>query len=278
MKLRQRLLPRLHLRSNVLLSTVYFLVMKTFRLLLLVVLPALLVLSSFRSARFASREVRQVAAFTQVNLAGSPKVVLRQGSPQKVELEGEPADLARLETSVSNGKLRIGIKNSSGKSNSDYDGGLLDKVRGNTNINIGSITVYVTMPEIDALSVSGSGSIRAADAIKTGNLDLAVSGSGHLELSHLQSAAVTSAVSGSGSIAVVGTAARHDVKISGSGRVQSANLSAEASKVTISGSGNCRVNATKTLEARIAGSGNIYVTGNPQINSSIAGSGHVHRS
>ncbi|GGF05395.1 hypothetical protein GCM10011383_15670 [Hymenobacter cavernae] len=226
----------------------------------------------------ASREVRQVATFTQVNLAGSPKVVLRQGSPQKVELEGEPADLVRLETTVSNGKLRIGIKNNSGKSSSDYDGGLLDKMMGSTNVHLGSITVYVTVPEINALSVSGSGSIRAAEAIKTGNLDLAVSGSGHLDLSQLHGAAVTSAVSGSGSIAVVGTAARHDIRISGSGRVQSANLRVEASKVTISGSGNCRVNASKTLEARIAGSGNIYVTGNPQITSSIAGSGHVHRS
>ena len=251
--------------------------MKTLRLLLFAILPALLLLPSFRSARFASREVRQLGAFTQLNLAGSPKVVLRQGSPQKVELEGEPADLARIKTTVSGGKLRIGIKNNAGKSSSDYDGGLLDKMMGNNNIRMGSVTVYVTMPEIDALSVSGSGSIKAADAIKTDNLDLAVSGSGHLDLAQLQSAEVTSAISGSGSIGVVGTASRHDVKISGSGHVQSANLRAEASKVAISGSGNCRVNATKTLEARIAGSGNIYVTGNPQINSSIAGSGHVHR-
>ncbi|OUJ71650.1 head GIN domain-containing protein [Hymenobacter crusticola] len=253
--------------------------MKTLRLLLLALLPALLLLPSFRSGRLASREVRQVSAFTELKLAGSPKVILRQGSPQKVELEGDPADLARVETNVSNGQLRIGIKNNDGHGSSDSDGGLLSRVlNSSNNVNIGPITVYVTMPEIKALSVSGSGSIKAAEAIKATTLDLAVSGSGNLSLAQLQSTAVSSAVSGSGSITVVGAAPRHDVRISGSGNVQSADLRAEASKVSISGSGNCQVNATKTLDARIAGSGSIYVTGNPQINSSIAGSGRVHRS
>ena len=254
--------------------------MKTLRFFLLALVPALLVLSSFRSTSFASREVRQLSAFTELKLAGSPKVVLRQGSPQKVELEGAADDLARIETVVSNGQLRIGTKNNDSRNTGDSDGGLLSKVLGNNNmnVNIGPVTVYVTMPEIKALSVSGSGSIRAAEAIKASNLDLAVSGSGSVNLAQVQSEAIVSAISGSGAITVVGSAPRHDIRISGSGNVQSSDLRAEASKVTISGSGNCRVNATKTLDARIAGSGSIYVTGNPQISSSIAGSGRVHRS
>jgi hypothetical protein len=253
--------------------------MKTLRLLFLALLPALLVLPSFRSARFASREVRQVATFTDIRLAGSPTVVLRQGSPQKVELEGAAADLARIETTVTNGRLRIGIKNESGQNNSDYDGGLLSKVMGNSsNVRLGPVTVYVTVAEITGLSVSGSGTMKAATDIKTSNLDLAVSGSGRLELPQLQGAVVNTAISGSGSVTVAGTATRHDIRISGSGGVQANNLRAEASKVTISGSGTCRVNASKTLDARIAGSGDVYVTGNPQITSSIAGSGRVHRS
>jgi len=253
--------------------------MKTLRLLLLAVLPALLLLPSFRPAYLASREVRQISAFTGLKLAGSPKVILRQGSPQKVELEGDPADLARIETVVSSGQLRIGVKNTNNRNNSDSDGGILDKLIGSSdNYRMGPVTVYVTMPEIKALSVSGSGSIKAAEAIKANDLDLAVSGSGSLNLAQVQSAAISSAISGSGSITIMGAAPRHDIRISGSGNVQSADLRAQDSKVSISGSGNCRVNATKTLDARIAGSGNIYVSGNPQINSSVAGSGRVHRS
>lgn len=256
----------------------YSLIMKTLRLFLFAILPALLLLSSFRSTRFASREVRQLGAFTELKLGGSPKIVLRQGSPQKVELEGDAADLARIETVVSSGQLRVGFKNTKGRSNSDYDGGILDKMMNSDNYHTGPVTIYITMPEIKGLSVSGSGSIRAAESLKANDLDLAVSGSGSISLGQVQSSDITSALSGSGSIILKGSASRHDVRISGSGSVQSADLRVEASKVSISGSGNCRVNASKTLDARIAGSGSIYVTGNPQINSSIAGSGRVHRS
>lgn len=233
--------------------------MKTLRLLLPALLVALLVLPAFR---VATRETRTVAAFTSVSLAGSPNVILRQGSPQQVEVEGDSEDLAHLETTVSNGRLRIGTKRE----------GLTTSYR-----NKGSVTVYITAPTIKALAVGGSGNIKASQAIKSDKLDLTVSGSGSIMLANLTADKISTSLSGSGTIEAAGVAPSHDISVSGSGTVKASKLRSEACEVSISGSGNCRLLATKSLEASIVGSGDVYVQGSPKISSSIVGSGRIHR-
>ncbi|MFD2784995.1 head GIN domain-containing protein [Hymenobacter rubripertinctus] len=234
--------------------------MKTLRLLLPGLLLAVLLFSAFRPAN--TRETRRVEAFTAVSLGGSMRVIVRQGSPQLVEVEGDAEDLARLETTVSGGKLRIGTKPQNGMRWSNFKG---------------SVTVYVTMPIVTGLAVGGSGSLKAADGIRADNLDLAVSGSGGIDLASVTADKIHSAISGSGSIQMAGVAPRQEVAVSGSGGLRAEKLQTKTCSVRISGSGNCRVQATETLDARIAGSGGVFVSGNPRINSSIAGSGRVHR-
>ncbi|MGY2134653.1 head GIN domain-containing protein [Hymenobacter sp. HD11105] len=241
--------------------------MKTSYLFCFPLLALLFVLSAFRLDA-AEREARDVPTFTQLNLAGSFNVVLRQGSPQKVEVEADPEDLSHVETTVTNGKLRVGAKQEKkgmGMSWSSYN---FKK----------PVTVYVTMPNIEALGVSGSGSMSAADPIRGGNLNLSVSGSGRLKLNRVQADKLNSSVSGSGNISMTGNSAHHDVNISGSGQVDAPGFRSETCRVSISGSGNCRIEVTKTLDASLAGSGNVYVTGKPQINASTAGSGRVRSS
>ena len=241
--------------------------MKNLRLFFLPLLAVLLVLSAFRLAPTAEREVRQVPAFTQLTLAGSHNIVLRQGSPQKVEVEASAEDRAHIETEVTGGKLRVGTKRD--KNGNNWSSSYRFQ---------GPVTVYVTMPTIEALSVSGSGNMRTAEPIKASNLNLSVSGSGDLKLERLQADDLKSTVSGSGSISMSGTSSSHEVSISGSGQVDAPGMRSETCRATISGSGNCKVEVTKTLDARIAGSGNVYVTGKPQVNSSTAGSGRVRSS
>ena len=237
--------------------------MKTLRYFSLILLLALLAPMLLLAAA-SGREVRAVAAFTKLGLANSARVVLRQGSPQRVEVEASAADLARLETTVEGGKLRIGIKNQEGKrwSNGGFEG---------------NVTVYVTMPTVEALGVSGSGQLEAAEAIKAAALDLAVSGSGKILLPQLTADKLNTAVSGSGEIMVAGVCPQHEARISGSGNVRASGLRTEASSIRISGSGTGRLYASRTLEASIAGSGDVYVRGGATVSSKIAGSGRVRK-
>ncbi|SES75546.1 head GIN domain-containing protein [Hymenobacter actinosclerus] len=237
--------------------------MKSLRFLLPGLLLALL-LTTFQSFAASTRETRTVAPFTAVGLGGPMQVIFRQGSPQKVEVEGDAEDLAHLETIVEDGQLRINTK------------------RENRLINSYSfrskVTIYVTAPTVTALSVGGSGSLRAADPIRAGKLRLAVAGSGSLQLAGVTADELSSSVSGSGSLKVGGgSVASQQISISGSGGVQADQLQSKTCNVRVAGSGSCRVQATETLDARLAGSGSVYVRGNPRVSSSTAGSGRVHK-
>lgn len=213
---------------------------------------------------FAERNERKVPSFSEISLRISGTVYLVQGSPQSVRIDAKPSTLEEIVTEVKGSELVIRFK-----SNNYFW----------RSFNPGQVEIYITVPEIDALSVSGSGDIVAENLIKSRNLNLAVSGSGDIKLKSLESDRVKAAVSGSGDILIDngGIANEFDMAISGSGNVKAENFETRNVHAKISGSGNCTVHATEKLTARIAGSGSIVYSGNPQIDSSVAGSGKVKK-
>ncbi|WP_019946463.1 head GIN domain-containing protein [Hymenobacter aerophilus] len=237
--------------------------MKSPRFLLPGLLLALL-LTAFQTFAADTRETRTVAPFTAVSLGGSMQVIFRQGSPQKVEVQGDAEDLTHLETMVENGKLRINAVRES---------------RAFSGYNFKSkVVIYVTAPTVTALSVGGSGSLRAAEPIRADKLRLSVGGSGSLVLAGVTAETIDSSVAGSGSLKIGGgSATSQEISISGSGGVQAEALASKTCDVRVAGSGSCRVQATESLNARLAGSGGVFVRGNPRISSSTAGSGRVHK-
>ena len=81
------------------------------------------------------------------------------------------------------------------------------------------VTVYITMPELKGLGVSGSGKAEIKDAVKTEDLDLSVSGSGKLYTNDIMVSNLGCSISGSGDIILGGNgnATKADISISGSG-------------------------------------------------------------
>jgi hypothetical protein len=216
------------------------------------------------ATRPADRQTRQVAPFTAVDAAGAMNVVVRQGSPQQVEVDASAADQGKIETEVEGGRLRVGRRREG-----------RDILR--TERFEGPVTVYVTAPSLTALSVSGSGDLRVAGPVQASSFQVRVAGSGNLSLPQLTAQALKTSLAGSGNITLGGSCPQHEVSISGSGNVRADELRTDDTSVRISGSGNVRANATKTLNSRISGSGDVLVRGNPQISSSKSGSGSVKR-
>ena len=253
------------------------------------------------SANAQNREIRTVESFTKLSFRVPGKLYLRQGSPQKVELEGSRDILKEVETEVSGGRLVIGKENR-----------WMNWGWGND-----KITAYVTVPDLDAISVSGSGdligegkwtasdmrlSVSGSGSLNlevdaSGNLEADVSGSGDVDLkgscSNFDSDVSGSGkvmlaltirdqadfgVSGSGKIQATGSAKTVKTSISGSGKVLAANLEADKCEIRISGSGDVEVNVKSDLDATISGSGSISYKGNPShLNSHASGSGSVRK-
>ncbi|MGY3091459.1 hypothetical protein ACVWYF_004526 [Hymenobacter sp. UYAg731] len=220
-------------------------------------------LSSFTPARpLADRETRSVGSFTEISLGGSSRVVVKQGSPQSVAVEGSKEDLADFETEVKGSQLHLGYRQNTGKGMFNYK-------------NHGSVTVYVTAPSLTALRVGGSGKLEVSGPLQADAMTLAVSGSGDLLVPQLKAGRLETAVSGSGDLMVGGTCSSNEIRISGSGKVRAHDLKTETSRARISGSGDAHVSASRTADASISGSGSMYVAGGAQLSSAVHGSGRV---
>lgn len=250
-----------------------------------------------------NKETVNVDTFTKIAFRVPGKLYLKQGSPQSVVLEGDKEFLKELDTRVESGKLIIGKE---GKWNWGSNWNDDDKV-----------IAYVTVKDINAISVSGSGDLIGQTKIVTTDMDLNVSGSGNLTIdvqasgdleadvsgsgrielkgssrtfdsdvsgsgkvtmNTTVSGSATFGISGSGKIEASGSAKEVKATISGSGKVYAANLEAERCEVRISGSGDVEINVKSELDANISGSGSVSYKGNPtHVNSHASGSGSVRK-
>src|SRR5579859_5853012 len=123
----------------------------------------LLLVSGFAFAQ--TKETRNVGTFTKISFRVPGKLILKQGSPQSVVMEGDKETLEKIETDVEGSRLVIGRE---GKW-SWRDWGWRDEKK---------VTVYITVKDIEGLSVSGSGDLIGSGKFSTGDLELKVSGSG----------------------------------------------------------------------------------------------------
>jgi len=211
----------------------------------------------------AEEQDRDVSSFSAISLRIPGKLYLKQGSTQSVRIEAKESVIDDIITEVSGNKLIIRFPN---------------KTIFQRSFNPGKVEIYVTVPDIDELSVSGSGDI-ISDELVARILDLSISGSGNITIDELTSKKVKGSISGSGNINLEGneTADELTFSISGSGNCNAAGFEAENVTVNTSGSGNCNVMSNGSIRARIAGSGNVFYKGNASIDASVAGSGRVKR-
>lgn len=212
-----------------------------------------LTLSGFAQAK----EKRDVDDFSSVAFGVSGDVFIKQGSQFSVVLEGDQDLLDEITTKVSNGRLLI--------RKPDWRRARNEK-----------LTAYITMPEINGLSMSGSGHLENEGPFNCDDLSISVSGSGSIKLDELEADEVSMSISGSGSISVEGQGSDvADISISGSGSVTAENFKLSDVDVSISGSGRCKIWVEDALVARISGSGNLYFKGDPNVDAKSSGSGKV---
>ena len=203
------------------------------------------------------KETRNVSDFSGVGLSISAELFLSQGNSSKVLIQAEEDQLEKIETIVKNGMLHIKTQSRNPK--------------------FKNVKIWVTVPEINSVHLSGSGKVLAETDIKSEELDLRVSGSGKIIIDKLEAEEVEVSISGSGNIHLDGTADELGVSISGSGSVIGTGLKVEECSVRISGSGGCKIDAIGELNASISGSGRVTYYSNPQVDAAISGSGKVRK-
>ena len=204
-------------------------------LMLSVVLGACSVFGERGSGTMAI-ETRDVSGFSEIDLSGSGMVLVSVTGTESLTVEAEDNILSLLTTEVKDGRLILGANQSI--------------------LPTRDIVYTVTVINLEAVTVSGSGSVAAVDVAANG-----------FEVD----------ISGSGTVTPEGVSERLDVSISGSGAFEGGALVAATGTVSVSGSGEALVNVTDDLDADVSGSGTVGYIGDPTVSTSISGSGEVSR-
>lgn len=192
---------------------------------------------------------------SSIDLRISGDVIITKGNVQKIQIEAQQNILNNIRHKVRNGKWIIKFD----RNVRNHDG----------------ITIFITVPEIDELEISGSGSISSNSDFTTNDLELRISGSGSINF-NADANSVDTNISGSGNINLSGSTNGLDVHISGSGQYSGYSCISNNCDINISGSGKAKVFVQDKLNAHISGSGNIYYKGYPSITFNISGSGSMH--
>ena len=195
--------------------------------------------------------------FNSISLSTSIDIVLQQGESQKVEVTGYANLIDEIETDVKGKEWCI-------------------KMEDRCYEDLEDMLITITLPDIENVSITGSGDIEFTGGIAVDKLDLEITGSGDIDCDcTLDSDDLSIEITGSGDVSLNGVTKNQDIEITGSGEVTNFDLISDECDVKISGSGSSEVFVNDHLEVKITGSGTVYYKGSPTISSEITGSGKL---
>ncbi|MGQ8336567.1 head GIN domain-containing protein [Sunxiuqinia sp. A32] len=202
-----------------------------------------------------STETRWASSFDEVSSSGSFIVHVIPGDDYHIEVTAESNLQPYIVTDIDGDKLKIRTSGIHALHNHL------------------PMEVFVTTPQLNKVSLSGSGYIYTG-SYEGNHFSVNVSGSGQVE-SNVDVITLDAKISGSGKIRLNGFASETDMVVSGSGKILAYDLEQQFCNATISGSGNMYVNVENTIDASISGSGNVLFVNTPDVHSHISGSGKV---
>ncbi len=230
-----------------------------------------------RGSGHVVEEERAVKDFTSLENATFGDVIITVGDEESLKIEAEDNLLPYLHTEVHNGKLVI----------STESGTIFRHTQ--------PVKFYVTVKSLDAVILTGSGSIDAPeltaksfdvrlagsgdvniDGVAADNTEINLAGSGSITVGQVDGDALEVSIPGSGNVNIEGGAVdQQTVTIMGSGNYRGSEMSSDSASAQVMGSGSVTLAVKESLDGSIMGSGNIYYSGRPKVDSRIAGSGRM---
>ncbi len=200
-------------------------------------------------------EEREVSGFHKVHLSGVGNLIITQGDKESLLIEADDNIIPLISTEVSRERLTISFR------------------KGYSFIPTSKIKFYLTVKDLDEISLSGAGYISCED-FKTENLELDVSGAGDIDFK-INAERIEITLSGAGGITLSGKVDSQQVDMSGAGKYNGENLESRECEITVSGAGTATVNVSEELDVTIKGVGSVDYTGTPHIEQDISGLGKI---
>ncbi|NNE78420.1 MAG: DUF2807 domain-containing protein [Pricia sp.] len=201
-------------------------------------------------------DVRNVnEEFKSVSASEGLEVYITQAEDFEIEVEADENIIDMIATDIKNGKLRIHSKE-----------------------NIGRATkkVYVSLPEITALSASSGSQVQGENRIESSRLEIDGSSGALLTIDLMADNLEIDASSGA-NLSISGDAKYAEIDVSSGGNINAGELQTSTCQAEASSGGNIKVQVSEALTANASSGGNIGYSGNPNVQKKKSVSGSVHQ-
>ncbi len=206
-------------------------------------------------------EDRNLSGFTSINVTNAFDVYISQGNQDAVAVsKSDESGTSYIITNVSDGVLYISYR---------YKGWSWSSLRNN------KLKAYITVKNLEKLTVSGACNVSFVDPITSGRLVVNSSGAsdikGQVKVNSLKLRA-----SGASNISLSGTATETDFNISGACSIKSLDLVTNNCAIVASGASSVKLTINQSLKANISGASDIRYKGTvSMLNSKTSGASSI---
>lgn len=190
------------------------------------------------------RQELVISDFTSIELSEDFDVVYCQDSVPSVIIEGNENVVAYHHVEVVNGVL-------------------VDHKTDDAPNNMPTVRLVVASPMLKSISVTGAGDIDIKDYVAVDDLNLELSGSGDIDIEHVECTSLKAVVSGSGDIKIDNAvcSGNADFGLTGSGDLN-VEVSCNNVDIEVTGSGDADLNVKcNVVNASATGTGNLKLEG-----------------
>ncbi|TAE00284.1 MAG: DUF2807 domain-containing protein [Bacteroidetes bacterium] len=203
----------------------------------------------FANILFAQKtqQNREVSNFQKIEISGPFNVRISQDGNEKLSIEANKDIIDNIETEVSNGMLKVRMKNS---------------FKNWKNADNGSMNVQISCKNLEAISGSAAADISSGTIIKNTNFKVNASSAAEIEMS-LEVDNLNIDASSGADVNLKGNTQKLSVDISSGADLKAYDLKAENVKVDASSGADAKVFVSKEIDANASSGAEISYKGEP---------------
>ncbi len=226
---------------SILINTMHFLTQIMKKLFLALSLTSLSLTQLIAQNEF--KKSYDFTNFDAIDVGGTFHVKVKQGDEyQVVFVAQKEKDLQDLDVDVSSGELNIGFEN---------DWSLFGSSK-----NRGRINVYITMPELESLDISGASKLKVYPFKSIDNLEVDISGAAQANLA-IDAKDMEIDASGASKVEITGWVSRLEVDISGASHFSAKEAEVGTADVEASGASHADFGKVEDLDSQTSGASSV---------------------
>ena len=192
------------------------------------------------------KENRKLGTFQNVSADANCDVIIIQGDKSSIIVEGNKKSVGNTVTSIENGTLKIAHAN-------------------NNNIIFGNVKVTVTTPEVNSVSLYGTGDIHIPGKLVSETLRIHLCGTGDILANALACINLDAILDGTGDMKINNVScSKSTITLNGTGDISTKTINVEESFLTLTGTGDMDVKFVDcgSASCSLSGIGDIELEGN----------------